>query len=273
MVKVIKEDNDFQHFEVIKRNRNKRYKYKEFFIEGVNNINQAIRNNWQISSFLYSSDQRLSDWARNILNNVHADSIYELTPALMEKLSDKTDTSELIAIGKMKEDKFSRLKLKEKPLILVFDRPSNKGNLGTLIRSCDAFGCDGLIITGHAIDLYNPETIVSSVGAFFSLPILRLLSYKEVYHWVLSLKNSYPDIQIVGTSARGESYINGCDFQKPTVLLIGNETIGLSKNYVEIADSMIRIPISGVASSLNVSCAASIVLYEIARQRVLENVK
>lgn len=267
VIKVEKEDNHFQYFEVLKRNRNKRHKSREFFVEGVRNINEAIRNGWEIRSFLYGGGRRLSDWAGKILNSVKTDEVYELTKDLMDKLSNKEDASEIIAIVKMKEDCLQRIRLSENPLVIVFDRPSNHGNLGTMIRSCDAFTCDGLIMTGHAVDLYDPETIASSVGTFFSLPVLRLPSCKEVYNWIQSLKPRYPEIQIVGTSAKGEYCVDQCDFSKPTVLLVGNETIGLSNHYIEISDHMVKIPISGVASSLNVSCAASVVMYEVRRQR------
>ncbi len=268
-IRITKENSNFQHFEVIKRNRNKRYKHREFFVEGVRNINEAIRNGWDISSFLYSGERRLSDWAREILDNVNTDTLYELSQNLMDKLSGKEDTSELLAIVKMKDDSFSRIKLNKNPLIVVIDRPSNRGNLGTLIRSCDALNCNGLIMTGHAVDLYDPETIISSVGTFFSLPTLRLPSYKEAYDWIQDLREHYPDLQIVGTSAGGGKPINQCDFTKPTILLLGNETVGLSRNFKDICDVIVLIPIDGVASSLNVSCAASIMLYEIYRQRHL----
>lgn len=269
IIEVIKEDNNFQRFEVIKRNRNKRHKYGEFFVEGVRNINEAIRNDWEISAFLYSGERDLSNWARDKLDNVKVEALYKMTDELMDKLSGKEDTSELLAIVKMKPDEFERFKISENPLIVVIDRPSNRGNLGTLIRSCDALGVDGLIMTGHSVDLYDPETIVSSVGTFFSLPVLRLDSHKELYEWVQDQKSGGVDFQIIGTSAQADYPVNKCDFTKPTVLLLGNETVGLSRSYKEIADAMVEIPINGVASSLNVSCAASIVLYEIKRQRYL----
>lgn len=269
VIKVIKEDNYFQHFEVIKRNRNKRYKHEEFFVEGVQNINEAIRNNWEISSFIYSGEKELSRWAKDILCNFEVDALYQLSNHLMEKLSEKEDTSELLAIVKMKSDDLNRIKLTENPLIVVIDRPSNKGNLGTLIRSCNSLGANGLIVTGHAVDLYDPNTISSSVGTIFTLPAIRLRSHKEVYEWIQSLKSTYPNFQIIGTSSRGDKIVNQCNFLKPTVLILGNETVGLSKNYKDITDLIVEIPIDGTTSSLNVSCAASIILYEIKRQRYL----
>lgn len=129
----------YQKFEVLKSNRNKRYRYGEFFVEGVRNINQAIQNGWRIVSFLYSGERRLSDWAKGLLGTVATEMNYELTASLMEEISGKEDASELLAIVKMRGDAPEKLVLPENPLIAVFDRPSNKGNLGTVIRSLRPF--------------------------------------------------------------------------------------------------------------------------------------
>lgn len=267
LIKLGKENNYFQRFEVVKNNRNKRYKYNEFFVEGVRNINQAINNGWDIKHIIYSGNQRLSDWATDIINNIKVESVFELTEPLMAKLSRKEDPSELIAIVSCKDDTVDRIRLEDNPLIVVFDRPSNRGNLGTMIRSCDALGCNGLIITGHAVDLYDPDTITSTMGSFFNLPTIRMQSHTEVISWVEKLRNTYPDIQIIGTTANTDTAINQMNFNRPTVLLIGNETKGLSTKYKESSDALVKIPIGGSASSLNVACAASILFYEVSRQR------
>ena len=267
IIKVSKENTAYQLFEVLKRNRYKRHKHQAFFVEGVRHINEAVKQGWSCESLIYSGDKQLSDWASNLLEQVDAKGLYELSQPLMDKLSEKTDTSELLAIFSMKLDDTSRIQPKEQPLVVVMDRPSNKGNLGTLIRSCDAFGVDGLIMTGHAVDLYDPETVASSVGTFFSLPVIRLPSYKEVQIYLDQLRNDFPALQVIGTSAKGELYINHCEYKRPTMLLIGNETLGLSDNFKNMCDQLVKIPMGGTASSLNVSCAASIALYEISRQR------
>jgi TrmH family RNA methyltransferase len=159
----------------------------------------------------------------------------------------------------------------------VFDRPGSPGNLGTLIRSCDALGADGLIVTGHACDLYDPETIRASTGSLFALPSVRLPSQAELLPWLGSLRAAHPSLQVVGTDEDGERAIAAHDFTRPTVLLLGNETWGLSQGYRQLADALVRIPmaqradasgvIGGAASSLNVAVAGSIILYEVQRQR------
>ena len=90
------------------------------------------------------------------------------------ELSSKEDTSELLAIVKIREDSFEQIPLSTNPVLALFDRPSNKGNLGTILRSCDALGINSLIITGHAIDLYDPDVIVSTMGSFFHIPAIRI---------------------------------------------------------------------------------------------------
>ena len=127
--KVFNRNNLFQKFEVLKTNRNKRYKYNEFLVEGVRSLNEAVNNNWKIKSFIYDRNN-LSGWAKDMINKVNTDANFYLTPELMKKLSEKEDTSELMAIIEMREDKLDNVMLSENPFIVLFDRPSNKGNLG-----------------------------------------------------------------------------------------------------------------------------------------------
>lgn len=266
--KVYNENNDFQHVEVLKRNREKRTKYQEFFVEGVQAINFALAYHWPVKTLVYTRERSLSGWAENILHNSTAELHLELPAALMDKLSDKEEeTSEIIAVVEMAAPDLSRIKVKEDLLVVVFDRPSSHGNLGTLIRSCEALKVDGLIITGHAVDLYDPKTIRASMGTFFAVPTIRLPSHQELIPWFAKLRERFPDFQIVGSTAHADLLLEEVDFSKPTVLLLGNETHGLSKNYKEMADQLCRIPMYGQITSFNVACAASIMLYEIDRQR------
>lgn len=147
-IKIFSKNNIFQKFVVLKTNRNKRYRYNEFLVEGVRSLNEAVKNNWKIKSFLYDRNN-LSGWAEEMINKVKTDINYCLSSELMEELSGKEDTSELMAVIEMREDKLDHVMLSDNPFIVLFDRPSNKGNLGTMIRSCDALGADMLIITGH----------------------------------------------------------------------------------------------------------------------------
>ncbi len=259
----------YQKFEVLKTNRNKRYRYGEFFVEGVRNLNEAAKNGWAFSAFLYAPEKPLSGWAQDMLASVRADVHYAVSAALMAELSGKTDTSELLAVVKMRQDDWSALPMRKLPLFALFDRPSNKGNLGTVIRSCDAMGVDGLILTGHAVDLYDPEVVVASMGSFFRVPVLRVPDTERAIRWMRETLSQYPAFQTVGTTAHRETSIEDVDFTRPTLLMIGNETDGLSRGLKEASDVLATIPMSeqSSASSLNVACAATALFYEAARQR------
>ena len=269
VIRIYSENNLFQHAQVLGENRVKRQRYREFFVEGVTSVNRAIENNWAIKFLIYSTQRRLSKWAKTIIENSQAETHLELPLELMAKLSEKEEPSELIAILSMPENDLSRIRVGKGFLAVVLDRPSNYGNLGAIIRSCDALNADGLIITGHAVDAYDARTIRASVGSLFSIPVIILPSHKELTPWFAGIRDKIGELQIVGTSAKSETDILGVDFTRPTVLVIGNETIGLSRNYKNICDAVIRIPTYGSATSLNVACATSIVLYEVDRRRRL----
>ena len=266
--KVFTKNNIFQKFEVLKTNRNKRYRYHEFFVEGVRSLNEAVRNNWKIKSFVYDKNN-LSDWAKDMINKVNTDMNYCLTPELMKELSGKEDTSELMAVIEMREDELEQVTLSEKPFIVLFDRPSNRGNLGTMIRSCDALGVDMLIITGHAVDLYDTDVVVSAMGSFFKLPVIRISDNKALFEYIYKLKKRYTDFTTIGTTAHNEDPVYSINLTSPLMLMMGNETMGLNKTLKEYCDLLCTIPMSenSYATSFNVSCAASILMYEITRQR------
>lgn len=267
--KVFGKNAVFQKFEVLKTNRNKRYKYQEFFVEGVRNINEAVKNGWKIKSFLYTREKPLSDWAEGLLKEVPTEVNYELTLGLMEELSGKEDTSELMAVAGMRNDDLSALKLSDNPMIALFDRPSNKGNLGTIIRSCDGIGVECLLITGHAVDLYDPDVIVSSMGSFFNVPVIRVPENEKVVEFIGRLKKQYPTFQAVGTTAHKEHPLYHLDLTTPVMFMIGNETDGLCRAFKECCDVLGTIPMADTsfASSFNVGCAATVMFYESYRQR------
>lgn len=266
--KIFSKNNIYQKFEVLKTNRNKRYRYHEFLVEGVRSLNEAVKNHWKIKSFLYDKNN-LSDWARDMIKNVNTDENYCLTAELMRELSDKEDTSELMAVIEMREESFENVSLSDNPFIVLFDRPSNKGNLGTMIRSCDALGADMLIVTGHAVDIYDSDVIVAAMGSFFNLPVIRIADNNVLFEYIGELKRRYPGFLLLGTTAHKEHPVYSVDLTVPLMLMMGNETMGLNKAFKEYCDLLCTIPMSedSYASSFNVSCAASILMYEITRQR------
>jgi len=253
---------------VLRRNRTKRQRYQEFFAEGVTTINAAIRNDWKFQSIWFSRERALSDWAEGVLATANAVAHYEVTQSMLEKLSEKEDQSELVAILGMPGDDPARLKLDGDFVVIVADSPANPGNLGTLIRSADAFGAAGVIVTGHATDVYDPRTIRASVGSLFSLPVIRLAGPAQVASWLEGVKRSGVDPLVAALDPDSGHDLKDARLSGPLVLIAGNEKRGVSSGYEAISSVALRIAMQGAANSLNVAVAVSIALYEVRRQRM-----
>lgn len=270
LVSVLTENNFFQHAEVLKRNREKRHRYGKFFVEGVHALNLAIRYGWEFDTLIFERGRELSDWAKNILETVPADLHLEMAPGLMVKLSDREETSELLALVRTKSRSLEELEVTSNGLYVHFDRPSNPGNFGTSIRSADAFAVDALIVSGHSIDIHEPRVIRSSVGTFFARPVIPVDSPSRVEQWIAAARASGAPLQVVGTSAKADCTL--AEFvpdSRPLLVLVGNETTGLSKACRELCETTVSIPLRGSASSLNVSSALSIVLYDLSLKRAM----
>lgn len=265
IIKIGKENATFQEILALKENKTKRTQCKKFFVEGVQNIKDAISNNWQIDSFIFSNYNDLSNWTKDLISQDLATNYYELSAELINKLSDKDNTSEILAIIHMKEQ--TLYVDEESPFILLFDRPSKKGNLGTIIRSADALGVNQILFTGHSVDIYDHTVITTTMGSFFKVPFKFLESNTEIESFINKMKEKYNDFQVVGSSLQTDDSIKNIDFKKSTLLLVGNEANGISNFLREKCDKFAKIPMRDNIDSLNVACATSIFLYEAYSQR------
>lgn len=262
----------FQRVITLKTNRKKRWHHRQFVVEGVWSINQLRGNDrWQVSAFLYTHGERLSDWASDVLDEVPAAHHLEVDSALMAEASDKEDTSELIAVVDMPQVDGRQLPLPNDGIALVLDRPSSPGNLGSILRSCDAFDARGVVIVGHGVDPFDPTVVRASAGSFFNVDISRLQRRTELIEWTSRVRSETPGLQIVGTSPDGTMAPWDCDLSGPTVLAMGNESRGLSAWLKECCDGLLRIDMQGAASSLNLACATTTFLYEAHRQRSIRS--
>ncbi len=256
----------YQWVETLKRNRAKRRKLGEFLVEGVVPVNQALAQGWPVRAVVYDPTRALSAWARDVLTRSAEAARVEMAPALLEELSDKEEPSELLLVAAMKDVALGALDAAA-PMTVVLDRTSSPGNLGSIIRSCSAFACGGVVLLGHAADPYDPHAVRASLGALFSVPVVVNPSNAELLEWLRSRRAAAPALQVVGADPAGAVGIDGVDFTRPTVLLLGNEKRGLGARLRELCDLTFAIPMSGVVDSLNLAAAATVVLYEADRQR------
>jgi tRNA G18 (ribose-2'-O)-methylase SpoU len=267
-VRITTRNARFQQWQALLTNRTKRQRAGEFLVQGVRPISQAVARDWPLRAILYRDGGGLSRWACDLLDRVGAPQI-AVAAELLGELSDKDDPSsdvELIAVAAMPADSLGRIPLRAGSpggsfLGVVFDRAGSPGNIGTLLRSADAFGADGVIITGHAADVYDPKAVRASTGSLFSVPAVRVSGHREVLDWAAGR------CTVIGADESADADVDSVDLTRPALLVIGNETVGLSTAWRDACDVLVRIPMTGSASSLNAATAAGILLYEAARQR------
>lgn len=255
---------DFQRLDSLKRNRQKRAKNGLVFVEGVRAINCALEHRMTFESVVVDGERQLSRWAEQVVRAADAE-VMVLHKGLMGKLSEKDEPSELVAIVRRPAHRPQAIECHTGLCVVVMDRPGSEGNLGSVIRTADAFGADAVITTGHGVDIYDPKTIRASLGAIFNMPVMHC-ERPALTAMTERVQRELPTARIVGTSARGGAPISESDaLRRPCVLLLGSETSGLAKSMIEMCTDMVTIPMRGYASSLNIVGAASILLHAIDR--------
>src|SRR5689334_14554103 len=268
MLRISSRNARFQQWEALLGNRAKRQRAGEFLVHGVRPITLAAEYGWRFRALLYDADRPLSAWAVGLLRDVPALQV-AMAPELLAELGEKEEgPPELIAVVEMPNDNLHHITTGPSFLGVLLDRPASPGNVGSIIRSADAFGADGIIVTGHAADVYDPRTIRASTGSLFARPVVRCPSHRDVLTWVESQRAAGCPIVLAAADEQGETNVFDHDFTQPTLLLVGNETTGLTAAWRAECDVTVRIPITGAATSLNAANAATVILYEAVRQRL-----
>ncbi|HTV24164.1 MAG TPA: TrmH family RNA methyltransferase [Polyangiaceae bacterium] len=266
VLRVSKKNSLFQEWLALKTNRQKRHRTGQFLVEGTTNIDRAIEHGWQLEALLHPAGRRLSAWAEQHLASQVAQSNVEIDAELLAELSERNEGTELLAVARSRDVELASLVLPEPWLVVVVDRSKSPGNLGSIIRTAVSFDAAAVVLTGHAADPFDPACVRASVGTLFDVPLVRLPSQGPLLSW-LEQRRAVQPITSVGTGQDGTELIDRVDLTGNTLIILGNETEGLSRAYRDACDRFVRLPTSARQSSLNVSAAAAIVLYEVQRQR------
>lgn len=253
----------YQQWQALIDNRKTRQRLGLFLVQGVQPITTAVAAGWPLEAILYRPGPR-SGWAEQILAGPAPGERVELAPDLLAELGGRQDgPPELVVVARTPSDDLERLGAGA-DLVVVGDRTSSPGNIGTVVRSADALGAAGVVLTGHAADPYDPQAVRASRGSLFASPVVRAASPAEVVAWAASLARP---LTIVGTSEEATTTLWDHDWRLPSLVVVGNETSGMSRAWAEACDVTVAIPQGGAATSLNAAVSASIVLYEAVRQR------
>lgn len=230
-----------------------------FLIEGMREIELAIRGNYELDTLLFVPE---------VINNLQIFKspnlqieLIEITKEVYQKLAYRDTTEGIIAVAKIKSTQLSDLKLPKNPLIVVMEAIEKPGNIGAMLRTCDAANVDTVIIANPKTDLYNPNTIRSSVGCLFTNQI-AMASTEETIAFLH--KNN---IAFYSATLQNSISYHTQDYTQPTALVVGTEATGLSQPWRDQAKQNIIIPMQGEIDSMNVSVAAAILIFEAKRQR------
>ena len=182
---------------------------------------------------------------------------------VFKKISDTVTPQGIMAVVRQKfyeVDEIINHRNRQKSCIVVLDRLQDPGNLGTIVRTGEAAGITGIIMSGDCTDIYNPKVIRSTMGSVFRVPFAVVDDLPEA---VQKLKDN--GIVTYAAHLKGELYSGGI-LKKDCALLIGNEARGLSREVSEKADRLIKIPMAGKVESLNAAVATAILMYEAAKE-------
>jgi TrmH family RNA methyltransferase len=247
---------EYQVLDALRTNRQTRNRENAFLVEGVRNIDAALAHGWRVHRALAVAGARRSTWAQSVIARV--DDVVELTPELFATLTDRDEPPELLLVVEKRTWALDDVVVDDDCVLTVLDRPTNPGNIGTIIRGTDALGGRGVIVIGHGADPYDPRSVRASTGSFFALPIIEIDRVEDLRAW---------GVRLVATDEGGTD-IASANLAPPVALLFGNETRGLSRALRDEAELTVAIPMrSGTASSLNVAAAHAIVLYEVYRRK------
>lgn len=151
---------------------------------------------------------------------------------------------------------------RQAPHVMILDNLQDPGNLGTIFRTAEAAGVSGIIMSKDCVDIYNPKTIRSTMGAVYRMPFLYVENLQET---ISELKQK--GICVYAAHLEGKNTYDKEDYSVGTAFLIGNEGNGLRQEIADCADTWIRIPMAGQVESLNAAVAASVLMFEVSRQR------
>ena len=222
-----------------------------FLAEGLKIVTEAVDLGFTPAILMYAGKaaghpalERAAARAREVI---------EVTPAILEKISRRENPQTVLGVF---EQRFTALsELPRDGVLVALEQVRDPGNLGTILRTCDAAGVGGLILIGETCDPYSVEAVRATMGSIFAVSIARA-SPEEFLTWRAGWPGS-----VVGTLLSATTDFRAADYRQPALILLGNEQAGLTPELAAACDANVKIPMRGRADSLNLSVAAGVMIY------------
>jgi TrmH family RNA methyltransferase len=257
-MEIISSDQNIRIKNLVKLQEKSRERKKQglFVIDGLREINEALKGGLIIEEVFVCPDivgENFSDFS-DVKTSYVSESVYK-------KISYKEKPAGVLAVAKPKVLELESLKMRKNPLLVILEAVEKPGNLGAIVRSAYAAGVDAIILNDDQTDIYNPNVIRASEGLIFRLPVI-ICNRENAIKFLSKQKIKVFAAALVGA----KNYVD-VSLTKGSAILLGTEATGLSQEWLEASDEIIKIPMKAGIDSLNVSVSAAILIFEAWRQR------
>lgn len=242
------------------RQRKQRAATGLFLVEGLFHIGEALAAHAPIEYLCYAPDQLDSDFGRQLIDRAAVAGIAccETTADLLASLAEKDHPQGIIAVARQPQARLADLTPQNFPWGVALVAPQDPGNVGTILRTIDAVGATGLIVLEGGVDVYHPTAVRASLGSIFWHPIVSA-SFADWSRWAAA-----QGYRVIGTSARGSAdYREIAAYEPPLIVLLGSEREGLTDEQKAVCGQLLRLPMRGRVTSLNLAVAAGVLLYDV----------
>jgi TrmH family RNA methyltransferase len=245
------------------RDRRPRDEAGVFLVEGYREIRRALERNVALQELYFSPEWFLGENEPGLITQAETagTKLFELSKEAFAKVAYRERPDGLLAVAPQWKRSLTDLTLSAQPFLLVVEAIEKPGNLGTILRSADAAGCDAVIVCDPVTDIFNPNVVRASTGVLFSVPLVVEES-PRVHDW---LREKH--VRTVATTPSAKTLYTSANLRGPLAVIMGSEQYGLSEFWLKNADLPVGIPMAGQADSLNVAMATIITLFEAVRQR------
>lgn len=232
-----------------------------FLVEGLKEIQLAVSNGYHLQSLYWCAAMGIGE---HVINEIAKKDIqsFEITKEAFEKIAYRESSDGLMGVFKIKQLKINEIRLSKTPFILVIESVEKPGNLGAILRTADAAAVDAVLICDPRTDLFNPNIVRSSVGCLFTNQVIAC-SNEEAFNWLTKNKIQTYAAALSKQSKPYEQF----DYTKPTAIVLGTESDGLSDFWLKNSNEQVIISMYGKIDSLNVSVSAAVLSFEVVRQR------
>ena len=254
-------DNEF--IKHVKKLKDKKYRDEsnEYIVEGVKLIEEAVKENAQIKKIIVCEDTtKTYEIPTNVMLEIAKYECIYVTEKIFTSITQVTNPQGIMAI--IEKNTTNQEIDYTQDIIVALDDVQDPGNLGTILRTVDSIGLNQIIVSKGTADAFNPKVVRSTMGAIFRVKIIETENLQET---IKSMKKHH--FKLMVTSLQTDNSIYDIDFNKK-IIVIGNESNGVSSEIQEMADERAKIPMLGRTESLNASVAAGIVMYEYVRQKL-----